>query len=142
MLYEVITNQLDEGISHRLRHADLKPLLAPLEGVAGSYSSWAWLTVLSMLAIMFLPRQFQVTVIENKDERHLNKAIWLFPVYMLAINIFVLPIAFGGRLHFAGGGVDADTFVITSYSIHYTKLYEHCVLRIVRERNVRKDRTE
>jgi Na+/proline symporter len=37
---------------------------------------WVWLTILSMLAIMFLPRQFQVTVIENKDERHLNKAIW------------------------------------------------------------------
>jgi Na+/proline symporter/signal transduction histidine kinase len=93
--------------------AKLQPLLAPLEGVAGSYSSWAWLTVLSMLAIMFLPRQFQVTVIENKDEKHLNKAIWLFPVYMLAINVFVLPIAFGGRLHFADGGVDADTFVLT-----------------------------
>ncbi|MDX1375317.1 MAG: sensor histidine kinase [Burkholderiales bacterium] len=93
--------------------AKLEQLLAPLEGVAGSYSSWAWLTVLSMLAIMFLPRQFQVTVIENKDERHLNKAIWLFPLYMLAINVFVLPIAFGGRLHFADGGVDADTFVLT-----------------------------
>ncbi|HEY5636828.1 MAG TPA: sensor histidine kinase [Burkholderiales bacterium] len=91
----------------------LGPLLNPLEGVAGSYSSWFWLTVLSMLAIMFLPRQFQVTVIENKDERHLKKAIWLFPLYMLAINLFVLPIAFGGRLHFADGMVDADTFVLT-----------------------------
>src|SRR5205823_8645292 len=66
----------------------LKPMLTPLEGVAGSYASWGWLTVLSMLAIMFLPRQFQVTVIENLDEKHLNKAIWLFPAYMLAINIF------------------------------------------------------
>jgi Na+/proline symporter/signal transduction histidine kinase len=93
--------------------AQLQPLFAPLEGVAGSYSSWVWLTILSMLAIMFLPRQFQVTVIENKDEKHLNKAIWLFPLYMLAINIFVLPIAFGGRLHFPGGNVDADTFVLT-----------------------------
>ncbi|MGH6885567.1 MAG: ATP-binding protein, partial [Geminicoccales bacterium] len=64
-------------------------------------------------AIMFLPRQFQVTVIENKDEKHLNKAIWLFPLYMLAINVFVLPLAFGGLLHFPGGGVDADTFVLT-----------------------------
>jgi len=62
---------------------------------------------------MFLPRQFQVTVIENKDEKHLSKAIWLFPLYMLAINIFVLPIAFGGLLHFPDGGVDADTFVLT-----------------------------
>ncbi len=91
----------------------LSPLLAPLEGVAGGYASWVWLTVLSMLAIMFLPRQFQVTVIENTSERHLNKAIWLFPLYMLAINVFVLPIAFGGRLHFPGGTVDADTFVLT-----------------------------
>ena len=91
----------------------LRPLLAPLEGVAGGYASWVWLTVLSMLAIMFLPRQFQVTVIENTDEKHLNKAIWLFPLYMLAINVFVLPIAFGGGLHFPGGTVDADTFVLT-----------------------------
>ena len=92
---------------------ELAPMLTPIEGVAGGYASWVWLTILSMLAIMFLPRQFQVTVIENVDERHLQKAIWLFPLYMLAINVFVLPIAFGGRLHFPDGGVDADTFVLT-----------------------------
>src|SRR5215467_4646350 len=92
---------------------NLAAMLTPLEGVAGSYANWVWLTILSMLAIMFLPRQFQVTVIENKDEKHLNKAIWLFPLYMLAINVFVLPIAFGGRLHFPDGTVDADTFVLT-----------------------------
>jgi Na+/proline symporter/nitrogen-specific signal transduction histidine kinase len=91
----------------------MKPLLTPIEGVAGGYASWVWLTILSMMAIMFLPRQFQVAVIENKDERHLNKAIWLFPLYMLAISLFVLPIAFGGNLHFLGGGVDADTYVLT-----------------------------
>jgi Na+/proline symporter/signal transduction histidine kinase len=91
---------------------DLRALLTPLEGVAGSYASWVWLTILSMLAIMFLPRQFQVTVIENLDENHLRKAIWLFPLYMLAINVFVLPLAFGGRLHFPDGTVDGDTFVL------------------------------
>jgi hypothetical protein len=91
----------------------LRTMLTPLDGVAGSYASWAWLTILSMLAIMFLPRQFQVAVIENVDEKHLNKAIWLFPLYMLAINIFVLPIAFGGLLHFPAGTVDADAFVLT-----------------------------
>jgi len=91
----------------------LHALMTPLEGVAGGYASWVWLTILSMMAIMFLPRQFQVTVIENLDEKHLNKAIWLFPLYMLAINMFVLPLAFGGVLHFPDGGVDADTFVLT-----------------------------
>src|SRR5262245_8312644 len=82
-------------------------------GETGGYATWATLTFLSMAAIMFLPRQFQVTVVENVDERHLTKAIWLFPLYLLAINIFVLPIAFGGLLHFPGGSVDADTFVLT-----------------------------
>jgi len=91
---------------------ELHGMLAPLGGVAGDYSSWIWLTILSMFAIMFLPRQFQVAVIENKDESHLRKAIWLFPLYMLAINVFVLPIAFGGLLHFPRGA-DADAFVLT-----------------------------
>src|SRR5262245_34474050 len=91
----------------------LKAMMTPLEGVAGGYATWVWLTILSMMAIMFLPRQFQVAVVENVDEKHLSKAIWLFPLYMLAINIFVLPIAFGGLLHFPNGTVDADTFVLT-----------------------------
>ena len=80
---------------------------------AGNYTTWATLTFLSMAAIMFLPRQWQVTVVENVDERHLTKAIWLFPLYLLAINIFVLPIALGGLMHFPSGTVDADTFVLT-----------------------------
>jgi len=88
----------------------LRAMMTPLEGVAGGYASWVWLTILSMMAIMFLPRQFQVAVIENVDEKHLSKAIWLFPLYMLAINVFVLPVAFGGLLRFP---VDADTFVLT-----------------------------
>ena len=71
------------------------------------------LTLLAMGAIVVLPRQFQVLVVENVDERHLRKAMWLFPLYLLAINIFVLPIAFVGLLTFPNGGVDADTFVLT-----------------------------
>jgi Na+/proline symporter/signal transduction histidine kinase len=90
----------------------LHALLA-LGNEVGNYTSWASLTFLSMLAIMFLPRQWQVTVVENVDERHLNKAIWLFPAYLFAINIFVLPITLGGLMHFPPGGVDADTFVLT-----------------------------
>jgi hypothetical protein len=63
--------------------------------------------------VLFLPRQFQVAVVENVNEAHLKRAAWLFPLYLLLINIFVLPIALGGLLHFAGKGVDADTFVLT-----------------------------
>src|SRR4029453_2029044 len=62
---------------------------------------------------MCLPRQFQIAVVENVNEDHLGKAIWLFPLYMLAMNVFVVPIAFGGVIHFSGAGVDPDTFVLT-----------------------------
>jgi Na+/proline symporter/nitrogen-specific signal transduction histidine kinase len=89
-----------------------RALLAPVEGPGGGYAGFAWLTVLSMAAILFLPRQFQVAVVENVDERHLRTASWLFPLYLLAINLFVLPIALGGLLHFPAGTVDADTFVL------------------------------
>jgi diguanylate cyclase (GGDEF)-like protein len=80
------------------------------------YHSWASLfsvAFISMLAIMFLPRQFQVAVVENVDESHLNKAIWLLPLYLLLFNIFVLPIAFGGLLHFSGQAAAPDTFILT-----------------------------
>ncbi len=80
---------------------------------SGSFIDWGVYIFLSMMAIIFLPRQFHMAVVENVNEEHLNKAIWLFPLYLLAINIFVLPVAFGGMLHFPNGNVDADTFVLT-----------------------------
>ncbi len=104
---------LGDVFARAAQRPDLDVLMAPLEGAAGSYATWVWLTVLSMIAIVLLPRQFQMAVIENTDERHLRRAAWLFPLYMLAINAFVLPIAFGGLLHFPEGNVDADTFVLT-----------------------------
>ncbi|MEN8131004.1 MAG: sensor histidine kinase [Pseudomonadota bacterium] len=91
---------------------ELNKLMRIQEGI-GSYGSWFSLTVLSMMAIMFLPRQFQVMVVENVNENHVEKATWLFPLYLLIINLFVLPIAFGGLLLFPAGEVDPDTFVLT-----------------------------
>jgi Na+/proline symporter/signal transduction histidine kinase len=92
--------------------------LLTLDGTAASYGSWASLIFLSMLSILFLPRQFQISVVENVNENHITKAIWLFPLYLLAINIFVLPITFAGLMQFAPGQVDADTFVLTLPMAH------------------------
>ncbi len=75
------------------------------------YGDWVWLIVLSMLAIVLLPRQWQVAVVENVDERHLKRAMWLFPLYLLVISVFVLPIAAAGLLRL-GDRVDADTYVL------------------------------
>ncbi|MBW2411243.1 MAG: histidine kinase [Deltaproteobacteria bacterium] len=76
-----------------------------------TYIDWGIYLFLSMLAILFLPRQFQVMVVENVNEEHLNRAIWLFPLYLLAINIFVLPVALAGLLQFSDPA-DADRFVL------------------------------
>jgi Na+/proline symporter/nitrogen-specific signal transduction histidine kinase len=79
---------------------------------SGAYGSWFILILISMAAILFLPRQFQVTVVENVNEDHLRTAAWMFPLYLLLINLFVLPIAFGGLLYFEPGSVDPDSFVL------------------------------
>lgn len=92
--------------------------LLNLGGAAGTYGSWVSLIFLSMLSILFLPRQFQISVVENVNENHLAKAIWLFPLYLLAINVFVLPITFAGLMHFPAGTVDADAFVLTLPMAH------------------------
>jgi Na+/proline symporter len=102
------------GLSGLLDQAAARPDIARLFTfeVTGGYSTWLWLTVLSMLAILLLPRQWQVAVVENVDERHVRKAMWLFPLYMLLISVFVLPVAVAGLLTFDTGTTDADAFLL------------------------------
>jgi Na+/proline symporter/archaellum biogenesis ATPase FlaH len=75
------------------------------------YAQWFTLTLISFFAILFLPRQFHVMVVENSEESHLKKAMWLFPLYLLLINLFVPAIAYGGLILNAPGLKDA--FIIT-----------------------------
>lgn len=73
-----------------------------------------WLTTLtlSVAAIICLPRQFQVTVVENSDEGHLRTASWAFPAYMLLMSLFILPIAVFG-LSTMPAGSNPDMFALT-----------------------------
>ncbi len=73
---------------------------------------WVALTFLSATAIICLPRQFQVTVVENVDERHLATASWLFPLYLFGMCLFIMPIAIAG-LKFLPPGSNPDLFVLT-----------------------------
>ena len=73
---------------------------------------WAVLTFLSATAIICLPRQFQVTVVENIDERHLATASWLFPLYLFGMTLFIMPIAVVG-LKVLPQGANPDLFVLT-----------------------------
>ncbi len=110
-----VTYGLYNGFSDIFARAEASPELKRLFtiGSVAGHISWITLTILAMAAIVVLPRQFQVLVVENIDERHLKKAVWLFPLYLLLINIFVLPIAFAGLMQFADGEVKPDTFVMT-----------------------------
>ncbi|WP_174802720.1 PAS domain-containing hybrid sensor histidine kinase/response regulator [Martelella limonii] len=74
-------------------------------------SRWILLTVLSACAILLLPRQFHVTVVENRSEGELNLARFLFPLYLIAINLLVLPVAIGGAMTL-GPNVDPDLYVL------------------------------
>jgi len=82
-----------------------------INGLEGGFN-WFFLSLLSMIAIMLLPRQFQVTVVENEREKYLKKVTWLFPLYLLLFNIFVIFIAWGGNIIFQNQGVDADLFTL------------------------------
>src|ERR1700754_4476747 len=77
-----------------------------------SIGNFLAMTLLSFLAIMLLPRQFHVSVVENSTEAEVRRALWLFPIYLVAINVFVIPIAIAGLVTFPFGASDSDMYVL------------------------------
>lgn len=73
---------------------------------------WATITFLAAAAFVCLPRMFQVMVVENDDERHLRTAAWAFPLYLMLMSLFVIPIAVVG-LDIMPEGSNPDMFVLT-----------------------------
>ena len=73
---------------------------------------WAALMFVSATAVICLPRQFHVTVVENADERNLATASWLFPLYLFGMCIFIVPIAVMG-LKTMPAGSNPDLYVLT-----------------------------
>jgi Na+/proline symporter/signal transduction histidine kinase len=77
-----------------------------------SIGNFLTMTLLSLCAIMLLPRQFHVSVVENSSDAEVGRARWLFPLYLVAINLFVIPIALAGLVIFPFGAVDPDMYVL------------------------------
>jgi PAS domain S-box-containing protein len=94
------------------QNPELARLLTLDRAGTASYPRWTAMLVISMLAVMFLPRQFHVLVVQNQRERDVNAVSWSFPLYLLLINVFVLPIAFAGLLVFPEAGAQADGFIL------------------------------
>src|ERR1700730_16868188 len=77
-----------------------------------SIGNFLTMVLLSFCAIVLLPRQFHVSVVENSDDTEVKRARWLFPLYLVAINLFVIPIAMAGLVIFPFGAVDSDMYVL------------------------------
>src|SRR6202158_574497 len=77
-----------------------------------SIGNFLTMTLLSFCAIMLLPRQFHVSVVENSTDSEVVLARCLFPLYLVAINLFVIPIAIAGLVTFPFGAVDSDMYVL------------------------------
>jgi Na+/proline symporter/signal transduction histidine kinase/ActR/RegA family two-component response regulator len=96
---------------------DLYQKAAAVPEIAGKFSrdlpggGWIAQTGLALVACLLLPRQFHIAVVENNSPGEIRRAALLFPIYLVAINIFVVPIAVAGLLTL-GGTVDADLFVL------------------------------
>lgn len=106
-IYNGIGDLIDKGLGNPKTTEMLFPQAASLNPI-----SWFWLTLISFFAILCLPRQFHVSIVENTDDKFVYKAMWVFPLYLLIINIFVLPIAIGGVLQFEGMNVLSDSYVL------------------------------
>ena len=73
---------------------------------------WTSITLLAGAAIICLPRMFQLMVVENENESHLRVAAWAFPLYLMLISLFVIPIAVVG-LDRLPAGSNPDLFVLS-----------------------------
>jgi Na+/proline symporter/signal transduction histidine kinase/CheY-like chemotaxis protein len=107
-----VTFVMFDGFSDLTRRAVETDHIRTVMGRLPDAGSWVTMILVSAAASILLPRQFHVTVVENRNETDVAKAAWLFPLYLIAINVFVLPIAIAGLVIFPEGAIDRDMTVL------------------------------
>ncbi|MBD0413233.1 hybrid sensor histidine kinase/response regulator [Oryzicola mucosus] len=108
----MVTFMLFDGPGDMIRQLASNPEVERAMGYSTSLGTWLVSTIISGFAILMLPRQFYVTIVENRSESELRTATWVFPAYLIAINLFVLPIAFAG-LSSVGSATSSDLYVLS-----------------------------
>src|SRR5271165_1243019 len=103
---------LNGGIADLTQVAQSNPGIAAVIQTPPDPAVWGVTTLLSAFAIILLPRQFHVAIVENHDQRGVRTASWLFPAYLVLINLFVAPLAIAGLKMFPDGGFDRDLTVL------------------------------
>jgi len=107
-----VTWWLFGGPADLLTQANLQIDVLPIFTKLPDATTWLTMTALSFLCIVLLPRQFHVTVVKNNGAQEMKRAAWLFPLYLVLINLFVVPIAIAGLTIFPKGSVDSDMFLL------------------------------
>lgn len=69
-------------------------------------------TLIAFAAIICLPRQFHVAVVECQDPADIRSARWLFGAYLVVFSLFVVPITLAGQSLLAGSEASPDTYVL------------------------------
>ena len=104
--------RLNGGLFDLTEIAGSEPRIASVIQTPPDPAVFVVTTLLSAFAIVLLPRQFHVAVVENHDQRDIRTAAWLFPVYLVLINLFVLPLAIAGLKIFPDGTINRDLTVL------------------------------
>lgn len=107
-----ITYELYGGFGDLIAQARQAPALENYWSETINWPSMLVQTGVAMMAMICLPRQFQVTVVENIEPRDFRLARWVFPGYLLLAALFVVPIALAGRM-LLPDAVIRDSFVIS-----------------------------
>ncbi len=107
-----VTYGLYDGFDDLFDQAMLAPRLEEYWKETVNWPSMVVQTGVAMMAIICLPRQFHVTVVENIDPQDLRLAKWVFPAYLALAALFVVPIALAGQM-LLPSSVLPDSFVIS-----------------------------
>ena len=104
--------RLNNGLGELTEIAQSDPRIASVIQTPPDPAIWVVTTLLSAFAIVLLPRQFHVAIVENHDERGIRTAAWLFPTYLVLINLFVAPLAIAGLKIFPQASFNRDLTVL------------------------------
>ncbi len=107
-----ITWGMFDGLGDLLARAEAVPAAIAAFERPPDVTFWATNFLLAACCVLLMPRMFHVAVVENRDERDIRSAAWVFPLYLVAINLFVIPMVLAGNLVFPDGAIDRDMTVL------------------------------
>lgn len=101
-----------EGLPQFLVAMERHPQLQTTFAFDGLSANFITQLLLSFVAAICLPRQFFLGVVQQQTGRDMRLARWVFPAYLLAIAVLIVPIAATGIVVFQNADMNPDTYVL------------------------------